>query len=184
MSSLPPLPTLTLSYWIRRWFLFNLKRINMQPNSEVKALSSLSSAHIGILPLTPSNRLLPDWSFQKQALIVASSSNTSPFKTLQELFLSYERRNCFNSAAWDSKPSIIWYWLYSDFHFPAWWYWGFQMDYIIIHWRCHVLYDQDFDHLSQSPIQNAFSKPVQMLPHLKHVLTSLGPPAQSSWFIW
>lgn len=53
------------------------------------------------------------------------------------------------------------------------------MDYITIHWRCHVLYDQDFAHLSHLSIQNAFSRPVQMLPHLKNVLTSSGPPAQT-----
>ena len=54
----------------------------------------------------------------------------------------------------------------------------FQMDYITICWRCHIFYDHDFAHISHLPTQNAFSKAAQVFPHLKHIMTSLSPPAQ------
>lgn len=45
-------------------------------------------------------------------------------------------------------------------------------------------YGHDFDHLSHLPLKNPFSKVVQILPHLKYVMISLGPLAQPQWFIW
>lgn len=117
MSSLHPFPTLILSYWIRRWLLFNLKK-----NKHATGFGSPKKISLLVVSSSPTDPTPDSIKYtaakliflkaQPQLFPTAQPSCSKPFKGSSCLS---ERRNCLNSIAWDSEPLIIWHWVYPGF---------------------------------------------------------------------